>query len=107
MGERDLRFRAYAWAVCLAAGAGLWATWSLDGYGRNWALLLTLALAVVVSELLAVDLPNGASMSLTYPLGVTPVNFFEFFKCAGNLFNTIFGNKVFRVAFFGVFQMAQ
>lgn len=76
MGERDLRFRAYAWAVCLAAGAGLWATWSLDGYGRNWALLLTLALAVVVSELLAVDLPNGASMSLTYPLGVCTIVLF-------------------------------
>jgi putative nucleotidyltransferase with HDIG domain len=76
MGERDLRFRVYAWAVATLAAIGIAASWSVDGYVRQWPLLATLVFAVLVSELLAVDLENGASISLTYPLGVCTIVLF-------------------------------
>jgi hypothetical protein len=71
MGERDLRFRVYAWMMPAIAAAVVAATWDITGYADNTALILTLAAAVLVSELMAVDLPNGGSFSLTYPLGVS------------------------------------
>jgi len=76
MGERDLRFRVYSWLVAVAAAAGFAITWNTSGYARQLPLLLTLTGAVIVSELLAVELPNGASMSLTYPLGVCAIVLF-------------------------------
>jgi putative nucleotidyltransferase with HDIG domain len=83
MGARDLRFRVYAWAVAALAVAGIAISWNVDGYARQWPLLVTLACAVLVSELLAVDLENGASISLTYPLGVCAIVLFGSTGAAG------------------------
>jgi putative nucleotidyltransferase with HDIG domain len=73
MGERDLRFRAFAWSVPAVAVLVTALTWNTAGYATNWSLLLTLGAAVIVSELLAVELPSGGSFSLTYPLVVCAV----------------------------------
>jgi putative nucleotidyltransferase with HDIG domain len=73
MGERDLRFRVYAWITPAVAAGLIVVTWSTAFYAEHLSLLLTLAVAVLVSELMAVDLPNGGSFSLTYPLGVCAV----------------------------------
>jgi putative nucleotidyltransferase with HDIG domain len=75
MGERDLRFRVFAWATPVFAAAGVALSWNTVGYSRQWPLILTLAVAVIVSEYLAVYLPSGGSHSLTYPLGVSALVF--------------------------------
>jgi putative nucleotidyltransferase with HDIG domain len=73
MGERDLRFRVYTTGIAILATAGFVFSWF-----RAWPLhleplLLTLCAATVISEVLAVSLPNGASISLTYPLNVCAI----------------------------------
>jgi putative nucleotidyltransferase with HDIG domain len=73
MGERDLRFRLFAWATPVVAAAVVALSWNTAGYGEQWPLILTLATAVIVSEYMAVYLPSGGSHSLTYPLGVSAI----------------------------------
>jgi putative nucleotidyltransferase with HDIG domain len=70
MGARDLRFRVLAWGTALVAVGCVAASWSVEGYAQEWPLLATLAVAVLISEVWAVELPNGGSHSLTYPIGV-------------------------------------
>lgn len=73
MGERNLRFLVYVVAVSLPAVAGvLFSLRSGWGVPLTWTML-TLAIAVLVSELLAVELRDGAAISLTYPLLVCAI----------------------------------
>jgi putative nucleotidyltransferase with HDIG domain len=73
MGARSLRFPAFVGVVTLAALLATWASWSVGRPVVPVWLFLTLAVGVLVSEVLAVELPNGASISLTYPLFVCAV----------------------------------
>jgi putative nucleotidyltransferase with HDIG domain len=73
MGTGDLRFRVYAIAITVAAAAGFVASWLAGSGIRIGPLFLTLVVAIIVSELLAVELPNGAGISLTYPLLVSAI----------------------------------
>jgi putative nucleotidyltransferase with HDIG domain len=68
MGAHDLRFRVYAAVLALAAIAGI--VVSAQRWPGNFTSLsmVVLAVAVVASELLAVELAGGAGLSLTYPL---------------------------------------
>jgi putative nucleotidyltransferase with HDIG domain len=73
MGDRNLRFLAYVGLVVVSAAIGIWLSWQA---GQNVPLgwtMATLAVAVLVSELLAVELPDGGTISLTYPLFVCAI----------------------------------
>ncbi len=83
MGERDLRFRLFAWTVTITATLGLVWSWDTRGYVAQWPLLATLGGAVAVSEMLAIDLPSGGSISITYPLGVCTIVLFGATGAAG------------------------
>jgi putative nucleotidyltransferase with HDIG domain len=73
MGERDLRFRVYTTGIVVLAAVGFAYSWFNAWPLHLEPLLLTLCVATVVSEILAVSLPNGASISLTYPLNVCAI----------------------------------
>jgi hypothetical protein len=73
MGATSLRFRIYAWSLFVLGAAATIATWRAGWRLPINAMSVTLLAAVLVSELLAVDLPNGASISLSYPLTVSAI----------------------------------
>jgi putative nucleotidyltransferase with HDIG domain len=73
MGAHDLRFRVYVAFLALAASAGMIASAVKSSANLVGASMAVLAVAVLVSELLAVELAGGASLSLTYPLLVCAV----------------------------------
>jgi putative nucleotidyltransferase with HDIG domain len=73
MGAHDLRFRVYVGALALAAGAGMAVSAVESSENLASVSMAVLAVAVLVSELLAVELAGGASLSLTYPLFVCAV----------------------------------
>jgi putative nucleotidyltransferase with HDIG domain len=73
MGARDLRFRAYAVTLASVAAAGFALSvtrWPVSVVSSSMVVLAT---AVLASELLAVELAGGASLSLAYPLLVCAV----------------------------------
>ena len=73
MGDRNFRFLAYVGLVAVAASVGVWLSWQAgQRVPLNWTMA-TLAVAVLVSELLAVELPDGGTISLTYPLFVCAI----------------------------------
>lgn len=73
MGARNLRFLAFASSVAAVAAAGLWFSWMAGQTIPLNATMATLAVAILVSELLVVELPDGGSISLTYPLFVCAI----------------------------------
>jgi putative nucleotidyltransferase with HDIG domain len=73
MGERDLRFRMYAAVTVVLAALGFAVSWAYGWPLKLEWLLVTLCAATLVSEALAVSLPAGAIISLTYPLNVSAI----------------------------------
>jgi putative nucleotidyltransferase with HDIG domain len=70
--RRGLRFSFFAVVVaCAAAGSIAW-TWRLQVRGPDYLLPLMLVLWLV-SESLAVVIPDGGSISLSYPLAVATI----------------------------------
>jgi putative nucleotidyltransferase with HDIG domain len=73
MGAHDLRFRVYVVVLALAACIGMIVSALRSSENLVSVPMAVLAVAVIVSELLAVELAGGASLSLTYPLFVCAV----------------------------------
>jgi putative nucleotidyltransferase with HDIG domain len=73
MGAHDLRFRVYVVVLALAASTGMVVSVLRSSENLTSVPMAVLAVAVIVSELLAVELAGGASLSLTYPLFVCAV----------------------------------
>lgn len=77
--RRGLRFLLFGGAVLTAAGfltSLAWARNIVPFGGRLIPPLLTLTVAVVASEFLAVVVPDGPTVSLSYPLSVAAIVFF-------------------------------
>jgi putative nucleotidyltransferase with HDIG domain len=73
MGAHDLRFRVYVALLSLAACTGIAVSALSSSKNLISVPMVVLAVAVIVSELLAVELAGGASLSLTYPLFVCAI----------------------------------
>jgi putative nucleotidyltransferase with HDIG domain len=67
--HHSLRFSAFAIAVALTAAAMAWWAWTLQTRPFDYLLPLMLV-ALLISESLAVAIPGGGSISLSYPLAV-------------------------------------
>jgi len=67
--HHSLRFSAFAIAVALTAAAMAWWAWTLQTRPFDYLVPLMLV-ASLISESLAVAIPGGGSISLSYPLAV-------------------------------------
>jgi len=65
-------FAFYAGMILIAGLAGLLASWIMQPPIAGGLLLLLLA-SVVIAEILAVEMPNGVSTSLSYPLTMATI----------------------------------
>ena len=77
--RRDLRFPAFAAVVIFAAIVLTAVAWGQNEVALQPSImppLVTLILAVLASELLAVAVPDGPTLSLSYPLSVAAVVYF-------------------------------